>query len=243
MHGRADRVATLGLLRKRMDAVPSRLGGEGAARTVAEEVLPVPGPLGELLPDGGLARGRVVGCPRGSLLCALLAAATGTGLHAAIVGGLRPTRINVGAAAEMGADLQRIALIDAGSQAAEVMSVLADGIAVIVLDDPAVRLAPRQEEGLRGRLRDKGTVLITTGEFGIRQPYLDIAATHIADHGLGQGSGRIQGFDLDVRVSRQGRPYRHGRIALVGRLGGGTHWHTTQPEAKPGTEPGLAFTG
>ncbi|WP_033247427.1 hypothetical protein [Nocardia carnea] len=58
---------------------------------------------------------------------------------------------------------------------------------MIVLDDPSVRLQSRQEEALRGRLRDKEAVLITTNEFGVRQPYLDIAATHIADHGLGQG--------------------------------------------------------
>lgn len=226
-----------------MAAVPSKIGTTSTTRTVAEQVIPVPGPIGELLPGGGLPRGRVIGCPRGALVCALLAAATDAGLHAAVLGGLRASRINMGAAAEMGADIGRIALVDAGDRAAEVVGVLADGIPVIVLDDPSVRLQPRQEEALRGRLRDKETVLITTNTFGVRQPYLDIAATHIADHGLGQGRGHFRGFDLDVRVSRQGRPFRRGKISLVGRPGAGAQWRQPEPVSQHGTGPGMAITG
>ncbi|WP_280490324.1 hypothetical protein [Nocardia carnea] len=238
-----DRVATLDRLRERMAAVPSRIGTAGTTRTVADQVIAVPGPIGELLPGGGLPRGRVVGCPRGALVCALLAAATDAGLHAAVLGGLRASRINMGAAAEMGADIGRIALVDAGDRAAEVVGVLADGIPVIILDDPSVRLRPQQEEALRGRLRDKETVLITTNELGVRQPYLDIEATHIADHGLGQGRGRLSGFDVDVRVSRQGRLFRRGRVSLVGHPGAGTQWRHPKPVSQHGTGPGLAITG
>jgi hypothetical protein len=243
--GRApvDRVATLDRLRERMAAVPSRIGTAGTTRTVADQVIAVPGPIGDLLPGGGMPRGRVIGCPRGALVCALLAATTNAGLHAAVLGGLRASRINMGAAAEMGADIGRIALVDAGDRATEVVGVLADGIPVIVLDDPSVRLQPRQEEALRGRLRDKGAVLITTNEFGVRQPYLDIEVTHIADHGLGQGRGRVQGFDLNVRVSRQGRLFRRGIISLVGRPGAGTQWRHPEQVSQQSSGPGMAITG
>lgn len=78
-------------LRRRMAAVPAR-GAERAARVPAaeelrRESLPVPAALESLLPDGGLAKGSVVEyAGTNSLLAGLLAAVTGAGGHAAVVG-------------------------------------------------------------------------------------------------------------------------------------------------------------
>ncbi|MBB5916673.1 hypothetical protein BJY24_005585 [Nocardia transvalensis] len=89
----------------------------------------LPGGIGALLPGGGLAHGSVVGC-RGSagILIGLLAAATGSGAWAAIVGGRRQ-RIGLLAVASLHYASGRVAEPSApwlGSPWSTVRSSLAD---------------------------------------------------------------------------------------------------------------------
>lgn len=114
-------------LRRKMASIPARSDGTEPAtpsvmlRPVDEReptpivataqstlrMLPVPPPLGELLPRGGLARGTVVSVSgANSVLIGLLASVTADGGHAAVIG--MPT-LGLLAATEQGADLSRIA--------------------------------------------------------------------------------------------------------------------------------------
>lgn len=107
----AARARVVDDLRRRIAAVPGR--GESAAthtpreQRLRRDLLPVPAPLAELLPEGGLPKGAVVAYTGAhSLLSGLLAAVTGEGGHAAVVG---LPRLGLLAAAEMGAQLSRLA--------------------------------------------------------------------------------------------------------------------------------------
>ncbi|MFF2088523.1 hypothetical protein ACFVVM_32470 [Nocardia sp. NPDC058176] len=231
----ADRLAQL---RQRMDAIPARAGLPARAEVPGHDVLPVPGPLGDLLPDHGLTRGTVVACPRGAVLCGLLAAATAAGRHAAVLSSATGPQIGLLAAWEMGADLGRLACIRTpDDSAAEVVGVLADGITVIVLDLPHAHIRRSAMETLRARLRSKGAVLLVTSTDWARQAHLDIGIQRRPNYGLGRGRGRVTQYDLDIDISVGGRRVRRGRLVLRG-AGGRTRWH--HPDAAPLT---LAHTG
>ncbi len=218
----ADRLAHL---REQMNAISARAGAPERTSVPGHDVLPVPGPLGELLPDHGLARGTMVTCPRGAVLCGFLAAATAAGQHAAILTDPTGPQIGLLAASEMGADLQRLFLVRTpADRAAEIVGVLADGIDLIVLDLPHARIAPTALEKLRGRLRAKGAILVATRTDWARHAHLDLQVRRRPDYGLGRGRGRVRQLDLDIDVLVGGRRIRHGRVILHGH-GGQTQWH------------------
>ncbi len=178
----ADRLAHL---REQMSAISARAGAPERTSVPGHDVLPVPGPLGELLPDHGLARGTMVTCPRGAVLCGFLAAATAAGQHAAILTDPTGPQIGLLAASEMGADLQRLFLVRTPTdRAAEIVGVLADGIDLIVLDLPRARIAPTALEKLRGRLRAKGSILVATRTDWARHAHLDLQVRRRPDYGL-----------------------------------------------------------
>lgn len=87
---RGSRDRQLESLRTRIEAMSPRstsvaarsVGGRAGA---ADDVL-VSDCLAAVLPDGGLRRDTIVGCPRGSVLLALLAGATAAGNWSAVVG-------------------------------------------------------------------------------------------------------------------------------------------------------------
>ena len=136
-----NRADQLEQLRKRMAAISGRVGsshrGPGATTaralpdTAPESLLPVPESLLGVLPDG-LPRGSVtVTSGARSLPLGMAAAVTAAGGHAAIVG---LPGAGLLAAAEMGADLSRIAMIpDPGPDPVEVAAVLTDGMDLVLL--------------------------------------------------------------------------------------------------------------
>lgn len=122
-----SKAETLEQLRRKMASIPARSdGGEPAMsavmlRSIAEptpivasaqtalRTLPVPSPIAELLPRGGLARGTVASVSgAASLLVGLLASVTAGGSHAAVIG---MPDLSLLAAVEQGADLSKIALV------------------------------------------------------------------------------------------------------------------------------------
>lgn len=223
----------LARLRQQMDAVPARTSVPG------HDILRVPGPLGELLPDQGLARGTMVACPRGAVLCGLLAAATASGRHAAILTDPAGPQLGLLAAWEMGGVLERIAVVDTpDDRAAEVIGVLADGLDLIVLDLPFAHIRRTELEKVRGRLRARGAILVTTRADWARQAHLLLRIQRRPTYGLGHGRGRVTQIDLDIDVLVGGRRVRHGRVVLRGH-GGRTRWN--HPDIAPLTL--MAHTG
>lgn len=109
---------------------------------------------------------------------------------------------------------------------------LSDGIPLIVLDIPQLRIPPRAVEGLRARVRNKGSVLMVShpGEW-LRQPELRIAAAPVAAEGMGQGYGRIRRLVVEVRVFVRERPFRRGRLVLDATTNGHTGWTALAPAA------------
>lgn len=216
------------------------------ASTVRREILPVPPALAPLLPDRGLVKGSVVSYSgAGTLLAGLLAAVTGPGGHAAAVG---LPQLGLLAAAEMGARLDRLAVIpDAGQDPMEVAAVLLDGLDLVVLGLGEAAVPPARARVLAAKARGKGATLLVTGG-NWPAPDLSLESRVAGYTGLGTGSGRIRSISLDIEIrTRAGAP-RRGRLAAR-PLGGRVEWitpdetvttHTPEQPGTPGQEDSVA---
>nr|WP_206036616.1 hypothetical protein [Rhodococcus sp. BL-253-APC-6A1W] len=212
-----ERAQQIETLRRRIAAVPSR--GEVSRPTPVAEpaevpsrgVLPVPGPLAELLPHGGLVRGTVVSVSgAASLLLGVLASVTSSGGHAAVIG---QRRLGLLAAAEMGAHLQRLAMVpDPGPDPVEVAAVLLDGMDLVVLGLGGVSVPPTRARAVAARARSKGAVLIVTdGRWEGAQVRLEAQVSGY-DGVDGPGLGRLCGTRLSVRAHGRAFPPRTTQI-------------------------------
>lgn len=183
-----------------------------------ERRLAVPGPLGEILPGGGLQRGSVVrveGAPGSgatSLLLSLLAAATAAGEWAAMVdaegvlGGL--------AAAEAGVALERMTVVRAVPPAlyGRVVATLLDGMTVVGAVVPrGLRLSDARR--LEARARERAAVLVAAGPWP-GEAALRLRAEYSSWTGLGPGEGLLGERVLRVAVSGRGAAGRE-RVADV----------------------------
>lgn len=185
---------------------PARSAGTVEARPVTEaDLLPVPGPLAGLLPGGGLRRGSTVavgvGSGAGSLLFALLAAASAEGAWAGVVG--RPG-LGATAAAEAGVRLDRLALVpDPGADLVGVTAALLDGLDLVVVAGPeraGLRAGDRQR--LAARARQRGAVLLALG--GWPGADLRLHCTRPRWEGVGRGTGRLRSRRVEVRAEGRG---------------------------------------
>ena len=219
-------------LRRRMAAIPAR-GVASAARAPLSrerrrESLPVPSALGELLPEGGLVRGEVVEYWGASaLLAGLLASVTGAGGHAAAVG---LPRLGLLAAAEMGADLERLAVIpDPGPDPLEVASILLDGLALVMIGMGGRAVPPARARVLSALPPStSATLMVAGGRWSGSVLRID---TRIAGYGgLGRGCGRLRTMRLDVRVQGRSVPYRTGTLDLTPR-GEHIEWVAAQADS------------
>lgn len=236
--GAEARRAQLAELRRRMAAVPAR-GAEATARVPVageprREPLPVPAALENLLPDGGLAKGSVVVYNgAGSLISGLLAAVTSSGGHAAVVG---LPRLGLLAAAEMGARLDRLAVVsDPGPDPLEVASVLLDGLDLVVLGLNGLSVPMSRARVLAARARGKNsTLMVTNGSWSGSALHID---TRVAGYsGLGRGCGRLRTVRLDVSVRGRSAQPRLGHLSLS-PAAGRVEWVTTADATQPAATP------
>lgn len=228
------RAVQLAELRRRMAAVPAR-GVEVVERppTSAElrrELLPVPPALAGLLPEGGMPKGAVVAYSgAGSLLTGLLAAVTGEGGYAAAVG---LPRLGLLAAAEMGADLSRLAVVtEPGPDPVEVAAVLLDGLDLVVVGLAGMSVPPSRTRILAARARSKGATLVVTGG-AWSGPTLRIDTRVAGYSGLGRGRGRLRTVRLDVCVRGRSAPERTGTLDLCPR-DGRVEWLVPESDSPP----------
>ncbi|WP_067698259.1 hypothetical protein [Nocardia jejuensis] len=225
-------------LRRRMAAVPAR-GAEASTRVPVARVgpegnplrgepLPVPPALENLLPEGGVVKGSVVAyAGASSLLSGLLAAVTGAGGYAAVLG---LPGLGLLAAAEMGARLDRLAVVtDPGSDPLEVASVLLDGLDLVVLGLNGASVPLSRTRVLSARARSKSSTLIVTGG-SWAGPVLRIDTEVAGYGGLGRGCGRLRTVGLNVSVRGRSAQPRTGRLDLCPR-NGRTEWIETEPLA------------
>ncbi|WP_254206485.1 hypothetical protein [Nocardia alni] len=214
----------------RMRALDSSGQGQGRGEpwSGGGKLLPVPPALAGLLPVGGLVRGSVVEYSgASSLLIGLLAAVTGDGGHAVAVG---LPRLGLLAAAEMGARLDRLAVVpDPGPDPLEIASVLLDGLDLVVLGLRGATVPSARTRVLTARARTKGATLVVTGG-SWSGPALRIEARVAGYGGLGRGCGRLRTMRLDVRVRDRSSAHRTGLIDLMPG-GDGVEWTVAQPDS------------
>ena len=185
---------------------PSLVEVAGRARPVVlagERRLAVPGPVGDLLPGGGLQRGTVVavdgppGAGGTSLVLTLLAAATAAGEWAAVVD--PAGSFGALAAAEAGVALERLAVVHlapgvsgeavASEQLGPVLATLLEGMTVVAATVPP-RLRAADARRLVARARERGSVLVAAGGWP-GEAALRLRVEGTVWSGLGPGEGLL----------------------------------------------------
>lgn len=162
--------------------------------------LPVPESLSGLLP-AGLPRGAVaVASGARSLPVGMAAAVSAAGGHVAVVG---VPEFGLLAAAEMGADLSRLAVIpDPGADPVEVAAVLLDGLDLVVLGLAGRRVPPTRARAVVSRARQRGcALLVTGGQWPGTSLRMDARVRgYRITAGSGCRGGRISGVQVSVRA-------------------------------------------
>lgn len=173
----------------------------------------VPRSVAPLLPGGVLPAGRVTAVSGSATLrVGLLAAATAAGARCAVVGW---PELGVAAVAEQGGRLDCLALVpDPGPDPAAVVSVLLDGLDLVLLG-PGVRVvAPSRSRVLAGRVRAAGAVLLVGADWPGAE--LTLAGRHCRYGGLGAGAGRLASVSTVVRCSGRAAPPRTAEWVAAG---------------------------
>jgi hypothetical protein len=217
----------------RVSELAERLGapaGGGAALGRRDRTLPVAAELADLLPEGGLVRGRIAGCSgpaAWSLAFALVAHASQAGAWVVVVGA---PAAGFEAAAELGVPLERLVVVDVEggpSVWAERVAAAADGFEIVLTAAPAG--AERVARRVRQRLQSNGVVLVAVDPSSPSVACdLDLATADVEWLGIGQGWGRLMARRVGVTVAgrRMPRPVRRslllpgpdGRVALAERV-------------------------
>ncbi|TQM82618.1 hypothetical protein FHX81_5026 [Saccharothrix saharensis] len=205
------------------------VGAAGELTTAPARTLPVRGELAGLLPWGGLRRGSTVSV-RGStsLLLALMAAATGEGCWAAVVG---LPGCGALAAAELGVAVHRLALVPRpGRDQGEVektVAALLDGFDLVALATP---VTPATSRKLSARARHRKAVLLP---FTVPWPGSDVELTATSGRwtGLSAGHGLLTSHTVTVQATGRGAAARPRRTTVV--LPGNTDVPSRRPTLAP----------
>ena len=205
----SGRDAALAGLRRQMAVMSGRPDTPAVALADrSSDAIPVPEPLSEMLPHKGLARGTVTRLSGvNSVLIAVIATVTQNGGQVGIVG---LPRLGLLTAAQMGADLSRIATVPSpGTDPVEVAAVLLDGMDLVVLGTRGVDVAPSRSRVVMGRARKQSSALLVVGgTWPGAQTTIDtevLTYRHLpAGDDLREarsGFGRIGGMRLRITVS------------------------------------------
>ena len=176
-----------------------------------EQLLPVAPALAGLLPGGGLRRGSTVAVSGStSLALGLVAAASQAGSWCAAVG--LPS-LGLVAAAELGLDLSRLALVAAPGPAwPTVTAALVDALDLVLVAAPRrVRLADARR--LAARARERGAVLVPVGG-SWPQPDVLLEVDEGRWEGLGLGHGHLRRRRVTVVSAGRGAAARPRRAEL-----------------------------
>ncbi|MFN3600213.1 MAG: hypothetical protein ACK4UY_02355 [Dietzia sp.] len=191
--------------------------GAGASGEVSSDAsvpgVVVPRSVAPLLPGGVLPAGRVTAVSGSATLrVGLLAAATAAGARCAVVGW---PELGVAAVAEQGGRLDCLALVpDPGPDPAAVVSVLLDGLDLVLLGPGVPVVAPSRARVLAGRVRAAGAVLLVGSDWPGAE--LALAGRHCRYGGLGAGAGRLASVSTVVRCSGRAAPPRTAEWVAAG---------------------------
>lgn len=176
--------------------------GRGAGREQAPEEMPAE-PFVAVLDEGRLPIGAAsVVSGSSSLLLALLAASQQDGDWIAVVG---MPELGLLAAVDAGVAIDRLVVVlDVAGRGAETIAALLDGMAYVVAG-PAAGLAPADRRRLTARARERGSGIVSTGEWEHAALRLHATARW---SGVDAGAGYLKRCELDVDRQGRGRPER-----------------------------------
>jgi hypothetical protein len=182
-----------------------------------EQVLPVLPALRDLVPDGALQRGTVVGVSgeaATSLALALAAGPSAAGSWVAVVG---IPSLGLAAANEAGLDLERLVLVREPSPASwgSVVAALVGAFDVVLLA-PAHRVRAVDARRLAARARERGSVLVQVGGPARSNLECDLRLTtgRVRWHGLERGHGHLQARRVQVEANGRRRAARSRQIEV-----------------------------
>ncbi|WP_280385266.1 hypothetical protein [Nocardia wallacei] len=184
-------------------------------------LLPVPPPLADILPDGGIRRGTVTSYSGvAGPLAGIVAAVTAAGGNVALSG---VPQLNPYAVVEMSGDLDRMYFVpDPGDDHAEVLGVLVDGFSLVVAGARGLALPPSRSSAIAARARASGCSVILTGGIRWQGSGLRIVTRVVGYEGIGRGYGRITKLRFKIRAQGAGQ-VRSG-VVEHSPAGGGVEW-------------------
>ena len=207
---------------ERLAQLATKVGPVSFAR---DRLLPVVPTLEPLLPDGGIARGSIIGCHGAAAMSITLAAVAGASAAGSWLAVVGLASLGLRAASEVGIALERLVMVaevPSLSEAAwaNMTAALIDGFDLVVIrGGPHIRAGTARR--LQARLQARGAVLIVVGDPGHFACDVDIRVHDAVWEGLGDGAGRLVRRRLTLSVSgrRLARP-RHAEVWLPGGTGG-----------------------
>lgn len=199
-----DRARRVELLRSRMAAIGGGQGTVAQPEIIGPDVLTVHPDLAEVLPAGGLERravAEVSDCP--ALIVELIGQVTARAGHVGVVGW---PELSLAGVVEGGRLEKVITVPDPGTDPLGIVGVLVEGLDLVVARwSVPLELSPVRARPLLARLRGGVAALVLVGA-RVPTPTVRIHAEVTTFRGIGEGTGRIRGMDIAVRVAAKGRP-------------------------------------
>ena len=174
-----------------------------------EQVLPVISPLTTLLPHG-LVRGAAVAVDGdGGVTSLALALAAGASQEGSWVAAVGVPWLGLGAAAECGIVLDRLAVVSAPerSEWATVVAALVDAIDVVLVCPPQ-RVAMGDARRLAARARERGAVLLVVGATSSLTVDVRCTVSDAQWSGVEHGAGHLKSRRVTVTASGRGSAAR-----------------------------------
>jgi hypothetical protein len=178
-----------------------------------DQVLPTHPVFAPLFPWGGLQRGTIVassGPAARSLLLALAAGPVGAGAWVAVLG---VPSLGLLAASEMGVPLTRLVTVDIdAAQGAVALGAAVDAFDLIILSPGFLRGSDARR--IQARARERGTVLLATGDPGTLEIDTSLHVTSVQWQGLHDGHGSLRARQVSVAATGRRAAARVRRLTL-----------------------------